>query len=210
MITGLKTTHALVHTIAALLICTALVSCKDNTGNVPDNAVPKTTAPVAERGPVEAVHDTDKAPDDDVPETAAPVAERGPVEVLQDYCQALKDGDTETADALIARSPKLPEKYITDYNVVFSRSYDKYMRVVIHPELLFVKGDCAAVLCDMGKEGGETRERAFLLRQEGEWKVLMRCWDRDLSWYPWEGQLEKDHAAVEAWSSENVPKKPWE
>ena len=128
----------------------------------------------------------------------------GPVQAFQKYCAALKKKDIPTADALTARSPKLHVPYITNYNTVFSRR----MRIKVFPEAFTVKGDCAAVLCEVGPEGSAERRRAFLIRQDGTWKVCLKFWLEKNAWYPLEGKQKEDAAAVEKWCSERLKKKP--
>lgn len=131
----------------------------------------------------------------------------GPVKALQTYCTALKKGDIDAADALTARSAKLPEAHITQYNTVFSKQADAAFRFNVHTDAFTQKGDCAAVLCDVGPEDTAKKMRALLLRQDGEWKVCLGFWEQKNAWYPLGGQLEKDAAEVEAWSAQKLKEK---
>lgn len=132
--------------------------------------------------------------------------EDGPVATLQAYYSALQKGEIKKADELTARSSTLPEAHITQYNTVFSNRADTSFLWTIHPKRFKQVGDCAAVICELGPEGSSETMRAFLLKQDGKWKVYLKFWEEENAWYVLEGQQAKDAAAVEKWCADELKK----
>lgn len=103
-----------------------------------------------------------------------------PEVVLMAYFKVLKDGDLEKAKAMTAKFKTLPDEYLNKYTKKYSKlAKDGEMVIKLEPKSMKVIEGCAVVTFKDGDNKHPDYDPAYLVKQNGEWKVLLKFtqWD---------------------------------
>ena len=107
--------------------------------------------------------------------------DESPSAALMNYYNALKEGDLEEAKGLTASFAGLPGEYIDGYTEKYSKGVKAgALKIVLVPGLEKQNEDCAVVIFEEGRGGKPDYDPAYLIKQDGDWKVFLKLTSWDL------------------------------
>lgn len=126
-----------------------------------------------------------------------------PAAALVAYHEALKAGDLGAAKSLTADFPKLPAEYVDRYTAKYSAGAKANKLVIkLVPKSSKVLEDCAVITFEDGDRGGKERpdyDPAYLIKQEGKWRVFLKLTNWEHSAFEISEEQKKRFAELEEW-----------
>jgi hypothetical protein len=113
---------------------------------------------------------------DETPDLAAPTA------ALVAYDAALKKGDLDAAKDLTAKFKTIPAEALEQYTTKYSEGAKAGRSITPVPGSAKVIGDFAVVTFADGNKDRLDYDPAYLMKQNGQWKVFLRLtrWDHPM------------------------------
>ena len=123
-----------------------------------------------------------------------------PGAALTAYYQALKSGDTEAASKLTASFKSIPAGYLEKYTAKYAEGAKAgKLVIVLVPGASKVERDCAVVVFKDGDKERPDYDPAYLLKQDGAWKVLLKLTQWDHRAFDLTADQKTRFAALEQW-----------
>jgi hypothetical protein len=123
-----------------------------------------------------------------------------PTTALVSYYDALSKGNLDAAKELVAKFTSLPADVISEKTAKYSEGA-KNGKIVITPVPGSAKvlGDYAVITFKDGDKENPDYDPAYLIRQEGKWKVFMKLTTWDYPYFNLTEEQKKEFRALEEW-----------
>lgn len=129
-----------------------------------------------------------------------PVDVSAPTKALAAYEAALKEGDVKAAKNLTAKFKTIPEEALNEYAAKYSEGA-KAGKLTFKPVAGSTKvvGDFAVVTFSDGNKERPDYDPAYLMKQDGEWRVFLRLTKWNHPMFDLSAEQKKQLTELEEW-----------